>query len=87
MLPQITQKHSKLYVFSLETLKNTLFDFDCFSGGNESSKNVSVKTMPKPYTNRTDQRVYSKMCHLGIPAVQTRSVKLGIKRHADYMFC
>ena len=41
-------------------------------------KKVSDKTMPRPYTKRTHQRVNTKMCHLDMPAGQTRSVKLGI---------
>ena len=46
--------------------------------GNASIKNINVKTLPRPYTIKTHQRVHSKMFHLGMPAEQTNSVKLGI---------
>ena len=42
------------------------------------SKKVNVKTLPRPYTKRTHQMVHSKMCHMGMPAGQTCSVKPGI---------
>ena len=42
------------------------------------SKKGQHKTFARPYTITTHQRVHSKMCHLGMTAKQTHSVKLGI---------
>ena len=36
------------------------------------------KTLPRPYTIRTHQKVHSYMCHFGMAAEQTHSVKHGI---------
>ena len=41
-------------------------------------KNLNVKTLSKPYTKRTHQRVHSKMFPLAMPDEQTHGVKLGI---------
>ena len=63
-----------------ENIRTTPFiQFDCLLLREKCiNKKVNVKTLPRPYTKRTQQMVYSKMCRMGVPAGQTRSVKPGI---------
>ena len=65
--------------FNWKHQENTLFYFDCYSEGNWiNQKKVNVKTFPRPYSKRTHQILHSNMCHMSVPAGQTRSVKPGI---------
>ena len=52
----------------------------------QSKKGQCINLALAIYYRDTNQRVHSKMRHLGMRAEQTRSVKLGIESHADYMY-
>ena len=75
MTPRITQKRSKLYGFSLETLGKHLF-----SEMHRSKKAQRKNLAQAIYYIRIHQRVRSKMCHLGMPAKQPH-----ILSHVDYI--
>ena len=85
MSPKFMQKCSKLYGFSLKTSAKQRFLFSlllkrkCIYQGK-----LNVKTLSRPCTKRTHQRRHSKMCHLGMAAEQTHSVKLGISKTTNY---
>ena len=76
MSPNITQKCSKLHVSSLETSGKHSFPLMLLRGKCINQKKLNVKTLPTPYTKRTHQKAHFKMCHLGMLAEQTHSLKL-----------
>ena len=82
MSPKIAQKQSSRYVSSLETSGKypLLYYFDCFSEGYamHESKRVQRKNLAQPGHILKGYIVCFKMCHLGMPTGQTRSVKAGI---------
>ena len=79
MSPKLRKSTATLLVsFNWKHQENTLFYFNCYSEGNASIKKVNIATLPWPYTKRTHQLVHSEICHMGVPAGQTRSVKSGI---------
>ena len=77
MSPKIVQKHSKT-LFTGNIRKIPFSILIATQSKMHQSKKVNVKTLPRPYTIRKHRMVHSKMCHLGMQAGQTHSVKLGI---------
>ena len=78
MLPKITQKRNKLYVFTGNISKTPFSILIASHREMHEQKMVNVKTLPRTYAFRTHQRVHSKMWHLGMLTLQPHSAKLTI---------
>ena len=83
MQPKITQKHSKLCVFSQETSETPFFSLiaaqrELHLSKKGQRKNLAQAIYYKDTPKGTHQRAHSKMFHLGMLAGQTHSVKFSI---------
>ena len=76
-IPQKSYKRSFLFTLEKQSKRPLRFELVC-RGKCINRKKLNVKTLSRPYSKRTHQRVHSKMCHLGMAAGQTHGVKLGI---------